>query len=303
MKILQNKIKDYTFANFSEDETVWDSALTYNYEQSARDGHFIYAYAGTDGTNSTLRPSEDWEKLPKERVWIKIRPTNYYAMLDGETQTQTRVKDVTQIEFPVNNYDAIALLDIVAESVHIELIDSVTWDVLYEHRSDMLDYTGIVDFYSYCFNTIEHRPSLYLDSLPLFNNALVRLTIENAGGTAACGRLVCGRTHYVGETGYGANLTQESYSKKERDIFGNTTLVHSNSLNLDSYEVYVPTQSIPNTRRKFKELDAVAILFIMDEQENSKLENLLNFGYYQSFSILIPDDQLSTASLQIKGIL
>lgn len=303
MKILQNKISDYLSSNFAENETAWDSAATYNYADEVRDGHFIYKYAGTDGTNTTDAPSVDYAKLPTQRVWIKTRPTNYYAMLDGETQTQTNNADTIVIEISTVNYDAISLLGVVAQSVTLELRDDTTAEVYYTKTIDMFDYTGIVDFYSYCFDDIIFKPSLYADDIPLYSNGILKITIDNTGSTASCGRLVCGRTYYIGETGYGVNLGQESYSKKETDVFGNTTLVHSNSLNLDSYEVNVPTSSVPNIRRKFKELDAVAILFIMDENENSILENLLNFGYYQSFSILIPNAKISTASLQIKGIL
>ena len=303
MKILQNKITDYLSANFTEDEIAWDSAALYNYADEVRDGHFIYKYAGTDGTNTTDSPSVDYKKLPSERKWIKIAPTNYYAMLDGETQTQTNNTDAIIVEIAINNYDAISLLGVVAQSVTVELRDAVTSEIYYTKTIDMFDYEGIVDFYSYCFNDIQTKPSLYIDDIPLYTDAVLKITIDNTGGIASCGRLVCGRTYYIGKTGYGVNLSQESYSKKETDVFGNTTLIHSNSLNIDSYEVYIQTQSVPNIRRKFKELDAVALLFIMDESENSQLENLLNFGYYQNFSILIPDSQISTASIQIKGIL
>jgi len=303
MKILQNKITDYSYANFTENETLWDSNATYNYEDEARDGHYIYAYAGNDGTNTTDAPSLDFLKLAQNRKWIKIRPSNYYAMLDNETKTQTEVNDKINIEIQVKNYDAISLLDLDATSVKISLTDNATSTEVYTKTIDMLDTSSIVDFYSYSFNEIGKKPSLYIDDIPLYSNATIKIVIDSNGSIAKCGRLVCGRTYYIGTTGYGANLNQESYSKKETDIFGNTSLAHSNSVNLDSYEVSVPTNSVPNIRRKFKELDAVAILFIMDESENSILDNLLTFGYYQSFSILIPDSQISTASLQIKGIL
>jgi len=303
MKILKNKISDYLTANFTESETLWVSSATYNYGDEARYGHFIYKYAGTSGTNTTDTPDVDYVKLPTTRVWIKVRPTNYYAMIDGETQTQTNNTDAIVIEISTSNYDAISLLGLVAKSVTIELRDGATSEIYYTKTIDMFDYIGIVDFYSYCFDDILLKPSLYIDDIPLYSSAILKITIDNTGSIASCGRLVCGRTYFIGDTGYGINLGQESYSKKVVDVFGNTTLVHSNSLNLDSYEVNVPTSSVPNIRRKFKELDAVPLLFIMDENANSTLENLLNFGYYQSFSILIPNSQISTASLQIKGIL
>ncbi len=303
MKLLQNKITDYLSANFNEDEIQWESSATYNYADEVRDGHFIYKYAGEDGTNTDEMPNKDYQKLPTERKWVKIRPTNYYAMLDGETQTQTQNQNTIEITLATNNYDALCLLGIDAKSVTVKLRDTDSGETVYTRTIDLSDITRIVDFYSYCFEEIIFKSSIYIDDIPLYTNATMQIVIDNDGGVASCGRLVCGRTYYIGETGYGINLSQESYSTKETDVFGNTTLVHKNSLNIDSYEVFVPTPSIPNIRRKFKELDAVALLFIMDESENSIMENLLNFGYYENFSIVIPDPKISTVSLQIKGIL
>ena len=303
MKILQNKITSYLSANFTEDETAWLVGSMFNYSDEIRDGHYIYKYAGTTGTNTVDTPSLDYLKLPSERKWIKIRPTNYYAMLDNETQTQTENTESIIITIATSNFDALSLLGLYAKDITIELTDNTTSEIVYTKNIDLIDTKAIIDFSTYAFNENQLLPSMYVDDIPLYVDGTLSITINNSGDTAKCGRLVCGRTYYIGDTGYGINLGQESYSTKETDVFGNTTLIHSNSLNLDSYEVNVPTNAIPNIRRRFKELDAVAILFIMDEKENSNLENLLNFGYYQSFNILIPNSVISTASLQIKGIL
>jgi len=303
VKILQNQITEYESANFSETETLWSDVATYNYGNQIRYGHFIYTYAGANTTNTTDNPEVDFAKLPTERKWIKTSPTNYYAMLDGETQTQTQNAETISITIATSNYDALSLLGLFAKSVSISLTDNATSEVVYEKDIDLIDTKAIIDFQTYAFNENQLLPSLYIDDIPLYIDGTLSITINNSGSTAKCGRLVCGRTYYIGDTGYGINLGQESYSTKETDVFGNTTLIHSNSLNLDSYEVNVLTSAVPNIRRRFKELDAVAILFIMDEKENSNLENLLNFGYYQSFNMLIPNSVLSTASLQIKGIL
>jgi hypothetical protein len=301
MKILENKITNFSSANFTEDETIWLVSNTYQYGQEIRYGHFIYKYAGDNNTNTTDNPEVDSKALTPK--WVNVAPSNYYAMFDNETSTQTEVVDKIEFEIQVSNYDAISLLNIEGSSVLLTIVDNVSMSEVYLREIDLFDTSAIVDFYSYCFNEIQQVPSIYIDDLPLYTNATLKVVINNIGSVAKCGRLVCGRTYYIGTTGYGVNLNQESYSKKDTDIFGNTTLIHSNSVNLDSYEVHIPTLAVPNIRRKFRELDAVAILFVMDDSENSVLDNLLTFGYYQSFSILIPDSQISTASLQIKGLI
>lgn len=301
MKVLQNRATEFISTNFLENETAWSSTATYNYADERRDGHFIYKYAGDNGTNTIVSPALDSESLTKK--WVKIRPTNYYAMLDSETRTQTQNADTIAFSIASSNYDAISLLELNAVSVQVSLTDNSTQDVIYERTIDLTDNSAVIDFASYCFEPIVMLPSIYFDDLEMRSNATINVSINAIGGTAKCGRLVAGRTYYVGETGVGVNLGIESYSKKETDVFGNTSLVHSSSVNLDSYEVHIQTKAIPNIRRKMKELDAVALLFVMDEQEESELENLLNFGYWQQFNILLSDSRISTASITIKGLI
>ena len=301
MKVLRNETADYLTANFSETETLWLVTDLYNYADERRYGHYIYKYAGVNGTNTTDNPEVDSALLSPS--WVEIAPTNYYAMLDGRTNTKTVNADTIEITISSSNYDAISLLGIVGSSVSLFLYDNVSASPVYTNVIDLQDETGVVDEYSYWFSDFVFIPVVYDDNMPLYTDSTLTIIIDNTGSNAECGRLVFGRSFYVGDTGYGSNLTLESYSRKEVDVFGNETLVQRGSVNLDSYEVLVPTSKIPSLRRKAKELDAIAILFIMDESITSNLENLLNFGYWADFTMLITSPSKSTISLTIKGIL
>ena len=301
MKILKNETIDYLTANFVEDETLWLISSVFDYADEVRFGHFIYKYAGESGTNTINNPQAD--SLLFSPTWVEIAPTNYYSMLDGRTNTQTENADTIIIEIQSINYDSISLLGIEAISVKIELIETATSIIQYTKEFNLNDTTSFIDAFTYYFSEFELSPSIYEDMIPLYNDAKLRITIDNTGGIAKCGRLVFGRSYYVGDTKYGGKLTQESYSRKEVDEFGNETLVQLGSVNLDSYEVQIPTAKIPSLRRKGADLDAIAILFIMDESADSKLENLLNFGYWYDFSMVLSNPVKSKISLTIKGIL
>ena len=301
MKIVKNEVAEYLTSNFSEDETAWDQNTTYNYANEARDGHYIYKYAGDDNTNTSDSPSINAASITPS--WVKIKPTNYFAMIDGITNTQTENQNSIEVELTCNNFDSISLLEVEALSVELELYDNLSKSIVYQKTIDLQDESNVVDEYSYWFSDIVRTPVLYSDDIPLYSDAVLTVKIDAGTSVAKCGRLVFGRSYYVGDTGYGANITLESYSKKEVDVFGTTTLVHRGAVNLDSYEVHIPTEKVPPLKRKAKELDAIAVLFVMDEDENSNLENLLNYGYWESFSMLIPDKEISTISLTIKGIL
>lgn len=296
MTVVQNEVVSYYSANFSETETAWSSGSVYNYGAEARDGHYIYAYAGVSGTNTTLSPAND-------TTWVEMRPTNYFAMLDGKTGTQTLNLNNIDIQVADSSYDVFSILNITGRSLYLKLTELTGSTVVYEETINLQDETGVVDFFSYCFSDFIFTNDVFR-TLPIYGNSRlqVKLTAET-GTNAAIGRLVLGRSLYVGETGMGASLGIESYSTKDTNIFGETTLIHRGAVNLESYEVLVPTEKIPMLKRKAIELDAVPILFIMDESSDSNLENLQTFGYWQSFSILVKGRNKSAISLTVKGIL
>jgi len=301
MKVLKNETDDYLTANFSETETLWLVTDLYDYADERRYGHYIYKYAGEDGTNTTDNPEDNAATVSP--TWVQIAPSNYYAMLDGRTSTTTVNPTTIEITIACVNYDTISLLGVVGATVSLSLYDNTSMAVVYTNDILLQDESEVVDEYSYWFSDFIQTPSIYDDNMPLYTDAALTIVITALSGNAECGRLIFGRSFYVGDTGYGANLTLESYSRKETDEFGNETLVQRGSVNFDSYEVRVPTNKVPALRRKAQDLDAIPILFIMDESQTSNTENLLNFGYWADFTILIPAPTYSTISLTQKGIL
>lgn len=302
MKICQNKITDYASINISESETLWSASNDYDYADEIRYGHYIYKYAGVGGTNTEETPEFIWNRdqliYP---VWVRIRPTNYWAAIDGETDTQTQTTNSLVMSFNVSNYDSLALLGVEAEDVTISLYDNDSEQVVYNKIVNMQDEIQVIDFYSYCFEPFLFKPSLYLEDLPLYGNATITITLVSS--IVKIGRIVLGRTFYIGDTEFGASLGIESYSSKSVDEFGNVSLLQRGSVNIDDITVRIPTNKVPIIRNKFKELDAKPLLFIADESEDSNVDNLLNFGYWTNLSILIPNPVSSTASISIKGIL
>lgn len=295
MRVIKNEITGFVSSNVTESETAWSSLSVYNRGDEARDGHYIYAYYGVDGTNTTTSPSLN------PLSWLEQRPTNYWAALDGKTSTQTERANNITWEISTNNFDTISLLELQAKSVILTL--TVSASVVYTISYDLQDESEIVDFYSYCFGDFDFKSSIYNQDTPLYLGGTLKIEIINTGSTAKCGRLVCGRSFYVGETTYGSSLGLESYSTKQTDEFGTVSLVHRGAVNLDSFDVRVPTNKIPILKRKAIELDAVPILFVMDESTTSTTEHLLNFGYWNNMSMMLSNPKTSTISVTIKGIL
>ena len=298
-KVCENTVSDYLTANFTEDEIEWNPNGVYNYKDEARFGHFIYKYAGEDGTNTTDNPEIENEDVLGE--WVQDRPTNYFSMLDGANNTSTFNNESIDITVSSVNNNTISLLKLQGASVYLEVESD--GNVVYSNMVSLADERDVYDEVSYWYEPFTFKTSLYLEDLPFVTNGILRIQILNAGAVAGCGNLIHGRNYTIGETLYNSNLSLESYSRKIADEFGKVNLVPVNSVNLDTHEILIATDKIPQLRRKMKELDAVPILFIMDESETSNTENLLNFGYWETFNMTLTNPSKSIINLTVKGLL
>jgi hypothetical protein len=297
MRVCKNDITSYLAINVPITETSWSGGSVYNYGDEVRDGNFVYAYSGINGTNTVESPSNN------SLSWVEVRPINQYAMLDGKSKTQTIVESPLIFEVTMNNYDTTAIMNLEAESLLIEIVDKVTDEVYYTEDVELTDDTNIIDFYEYCFADFIIKNYFYTQKLPLFgSNTKLRLTITSEE-LVKVGRLVIGKSFYIGEVSWGASLGLESYSIKTTDEFGNEYYEQRGAVELNNYEIRAGTASIPNLRRKAIEYDAIPILFVGDESDDSILENLLTFGTWQNLNFNLANPTNSNIPLTIKGSL
>ena len=302
MKLCKNDFDDYKTINITEDETEWLIGDLYQYADERRDGHYIYKYAGENDTNTTLRPSviyaRDKEIYP---IWVQVAPTNYYAMLDARTDSQTTNATDIVMTFDIQNQDTFSLLNLKATAINISLFDNDVGGITYDNDINVQDESGVIDFYSYCFNEFVFIDNAYVDDIPLTQSGVLTITIS--GADVAVGRLVVGKSIFIGDTEFGVSLGIESYSSRDIDAFGGVKLKQRGSVNIDTYTIKIPTSKVIELRSTAKKYDAVPSLFIGDESEDSIVKNLLNFGYWTSFNMVLPNPVNSTLSLSIKGIL
>lgn len=299
MKICENLITDYFSANFTEDEPLWDVNKVdgYNNGDEAREEHYIYKYAGISGTNTLTLPSLNPDK------WLKTRASNYYAMLGDRTDEQTTTSGNLIIEIDISNYDTLTLLNMTGTQIDIEVTDLDTMDIVYTDSKNLQDTTEIIDAYTHYFSPFVYVKSYYNNMIPLVGNARIKIEITALSGTAGIGRLVCGQSYYVGDTLFGTSQNLESYSRIEFDEFGTATLVPRSAVYNSSHSIRIPSSKVDALKEKRKSLDAIPILFIGNEEIDSRLGNLLSYGLWQNADMLISRPTFSDMSMTIKELL
>ena len=98
-------------------------------------------------------------------------------------------------------------------------------------------------------------------------------------------------------TNYGVTVSILDYSTKERDGFGNLTLVPRRTVRLVDYDVKVDSDKVDFVVRALERIAATPTLFIGDELYSSSV----TFGVYRDFTQGIDTPSISDLTIQVEG--
>jgi hypothetical protein len=101
----------------------------------------------------------------------------------------------------------------------------------------------------------------------------------------------------IGHCLYGTEVGIVDYSRKERDTFGNITLIERGYSDLVRYKVEVLTSQVGQIRDLLASKRAVSATYVGD----STLDVTSVTGYLNSFSLSIDDWQHSSLTLEVEG--
>ena len=293
MTICENLVTDFLVSNITENEPLYNASTSYKYGDEAREGHYIYKSRidSNVGNQPSISPLQ----------WKQVRPSNYYAMLDGVSLTQTINNGQIDVTFNSVGYDMVSIVNVQGLSVKIVVTDLNTSTVVMDKTKKLVDNSRIFDFYSYCFEPISYLENFFI-RLPLYYNTSVRAIIEPLDGYAKCGSLVSGRSLYIGKAKWGASFDLESWGTSTEDEFGYKELEHTNSVYNDSYTINIESPRLRLIQRKLQQLDFVPLIFIGDEQDDSKYENLVDYGYWETVRLVLENPVNSTIEITKKGL-
>ena len=147
---------------------------------------------------------------------------------------------------------------------------------------------GVYDVYTYGYApyNMQLNRALYFPIIPI--GTAIRVTIERNPAThsAKCGFLICGNTVDMGKTLDKVNFKFNSYSSSNTDQFGNLNIIRRNVQDLVDFETIVDKSFTMKSRRQIKENYDNIVMFVVDENENSKFENMITLGKIDTASVI-----------------
>ena len=241
-----------------------------------------------------------------ETKWLDVGNDNRWKCFDESITSQTTNADsIANVFHTVGRVDSVALLNIDAASVTITQTDALE-GVVYNQTYNLVDDSGITDWYAYFMEPILRATDKVVTDLLPYANATVAVTLTDTGGTAACGGMVLGQakdvsyiynSNYVG-TELGIRVGIQNYSVKQRDAFGNYTILERAFNKTADFTVYVDNGYVSALYNLLASYRATPVVYI----GYGPIGATIIYGFYKDFSIDIAYHTKSICTISLEGL-
>lgn len=276
------------------DYAAWSSSTTYvqgeRVSVTLADSHKVYESLQSANTNNSPATSPLW--------WVEVGGTNRWKMFDQSITSQTSNADSIDCVFQADGYiNAVALLNTYAEAARIQVTDSVD-GLVYDQTFSLVSGGGITDWWAYFFEPITYVSDKVITDMPMYANSTVQVTLSLSGGTVLCGGCVLGLSSEIGGVQYGASVGIQDYSVKQRDQFGNYTILQRAFSKRATFQILVENYLVDIVQAMLASYRATPIVYFGSDLYSSTIV----YGFYKDFSIVISQPSHSVCSLEIEGL-
>lgn len=260
-------VTDAVLASSSSPETEqaeWSASTTYPKGARVLKAATHRVYESANGGNLNHDPAA----LTGE--WIDIAPTNRWAMFDQALGTATTTPSPLVVALNVTAANAIALIDVVAETVRVQAAG---------YDKTRAATNGTVTFLD--------MPSI---------TGVVTITVTGSG-TVSVGTLLGGKVVKLGVTETSPSAGISDYSRKVVDDFGDVTVVQRAWAKRMTANALIRTSAIDLVANRIAAVRARPSLWIGE----AGLDTLTIYGFFKDFSIE-RGENVSKLSLSIEGL-
>jgi hypothetical protein len=235
--------------------------------------------------------------------WQDLGPANLWALFDKSIGTATSAgSGVYEFYYEIQGkgvIDTLTLLNFKGLEFKVEVYDTVTSTWVYDKTFNMVDNSGVNNWFAYFFQEVVYRDRLTVLDLPTFVNPRVKVTVRgNVSAPPSLGVLYFGKRYYVGRSQYGSSLGFTDFSLKTRDDFGGFTVVqrdYSDTLNLT---VMVDKSKVDALKNKLLKYRAQPVVVLGTDCYDSTTV----YGFHNDTSIVLQHHNESQLSIQFEGV-
>lgn len=271
---------------------AWSAEATYSVDQRAHVNHVVYQSAQNGNLNNPPATSSDW--------WVKVGPTNRWALFDGSRSTQTLMPNSGSYTLkPVGAMTVLAVLNAKGcIRVRVRVSHPSQPGPLYDRTISMASVPTTPGIWAWFFGERRAPEVLVLLDLPGIPGCTI--VVDFTGTTAqAVGVLLLGQPRRVGiGVKAGVRVGIDDYSKKEPDDWGQTVLVQGNYVKRCSLDVPVEADKVEGVINLLTSRRGLPTLYI----GSSKRGSTVIFGFYSSWEVVHAYADLSELTMDLKDL-
>lgn len=230
--------------------------------------------------------------------WVYVGDTNRWKMFDGSISSQTSNLSTIDVTFATSGrVNSVVLMNVNAASVRIVMTDAID-GVVYDATTSLVSDSGITDWYAYYFEPIERIADYAVVTLPPYNNATIRVLLTDTGNTVLCGACVLGLSKDIGTTQYGMSVGIQDYSIKQRDSFGNYSILQRAFNKRADMQVWVDGALVDKLQTLLASYRALPVVYIGTTAYGSSIV----YGFYKDFTVSVAYPTKSICNMTIEGL-
>lgn len=240
------------------------------------------------------------DPLLEDTWWGRVSATNRWKVFDPSSTSQTVIGTSAYYELtPGQSVDSVALVNVTGlENVRIRVIDPV-YGTVFDQTASLLTPPSSATWYAWFFEPRTGQSQFVVTGLPQYPSAKVRVDLESSS-TAKVGVLLIGTSKAIGSiVKFGVRLSIQDFSGKERNSFGEVSLIKRGNIKTMSLPIEVDTDQLDDVYGSLAELTGTACLWL-----GTSLFSALNlYGFINTFDIVVSYATHSELSLELEGLL
>lgn len=274
MEFIPQSITSYTSLQLTPEYANWSKTTTYAVGNKVIYGNYIWicSFAG----------SLNFEPKENSPHWTKWGVSNYWSLIDTRSQTLTIVEDDLVVEFDKVGIETLVIGYFRGVSILVEVLDSLD-NVVFTGTFSNPRREGLPSYLNWIHaKFIDYSSRSKVFYLPLFGSK-VRVTFSKGSySNVQVGFMVGGRSTQMGKTIEGVKLGRTSYTIKNTDDFGVTTITSRAKRKYHDFETLINSDIAMQTLRIIEKYEDVVMAFVIDNNPNSVYENIVTLGVYES---------------------
>jgi hypothetical protein len=285
------------------DHAAWLAATSYTVGQRVirTTTHRIYECL-IAGVNATLPELATTGATPR---WLEVSPTNRWAMFDGLVGTATSATDTLTVVLAPGRFNSLALMQVDAGLITVTL--TVSGAPVYTASVNMTTGNAVGDWYQYFYEPVYQQDALVITDLvdaslldiPAYSEGVLTVTLSKTSGTVSIGALIVGLYAELGDTQYQPTIGIIDYSRKDTNVFGNTTVIKRAYSKRMNAKVAVMKNDIDNVSRLLAQYRSTPLVWV---GAGNLYTSMIIYGFYKDWEISIDNYSFGNLSLQVEGL-